>query len=197
MSTEHSPYFNPAETISRDELLTLQNERLKKIVRYAAANNDVYRDLFAKAGVDVNDFNGIDDIQKLPIISKETFRQNYPIGLCCTPKSELREMHMSSGSTGTPVVMPYTQNDLLQWADCMARCYRMAGAYPSDPVQITPSFGLFNGGFGMYHGARLAELFVIPTGSGNTERQIRLARDFGTKFLTAVVSYSIRIIEVM
>ena len=197
MSTEHSPYFNPAETISRDELLTLQNERLKKIVRYAAANNDVYRDLFAKAGVDADDFSGFDDIQKLPIISKETFRQNYPIGLCCCPKSELREMHMSSGSTGTPVVMPYTQNDLLQWADCMARCYRMAGAYPSDPVQITPSFGLFNGGFGMYHGARLAELFVIPTGSGNTERQIRLARDFGTKFLTAVVSYSIRIIEVM
>jgi len=190
-------YFNPAETMSQDALKARQNELLKKIVRYAAGHNEVYRRLFADAGVDPNDFSGLDDIEKLPIISKETFRKTYPIGLCCRDKSELREMHMSSGSTGTPVVMPYTQNDLLQWADCMARCYRMAGAYPGDPIQITPSFGMFNGGFGMYHGARMAELFIIPTGSGNTERQVRLARDFGTKFITAVVSYSIRIIEIM
>lgn len=194
----HSPYFDPAaETISRDELTALQDGLLKKIVRYAAENNPVYRETFTAAGVDPNDFNGLADIEKLPIISKETFRRTYPLGLCCRDKSQLREMHMSSGSTGTPVVMPYTHNDLLQWADCMARCYRMAGAYPGDPVQITPSFGLFNGGFGMYHGARMAELFIVPTGSGNTERQVRLAKDFGTKFLTAVVSYSIRIIEIL
>ncbi len=198
MATDFSLYFDPtAETMSRDELTALQNDRLKKIVRYAAEHNSVYRDLFSQAGVDPNAFAGIDDIQSLPIISKETFRQNYPLGLCCKDKKDLREMHMSSGSTGTPVVMPYTQKDLLQWANCMARCYRMAGAYPGDPVQITPTFGLFNGGFGMYHGARMADLFIIPTGSGNTERQIRLARDFKPKVLTAVVSYSIRIIEIM
>jgi len=104
---------------------------------------------------------------------------------------------MSSGSTGTPVVMPYTLADLDQWADCMARCLIMAGARAGDPIQITPSFGLFNGGFGFYHGARKAGLFVIPTGAGNTSRQIRLARDFKTRILAGVVSYGIRIMEVL
>ena len=82
-------------------------------------------------------------------------------------------MHMSSGSTGTPVVMPYTQADLDQWAECMARCYRMAGAVPGDAAQITPLFGLFNGGFGMYHGARAAGLFVIPAGPGRASASVR------------------------
>jgi phenylacetate-CoA ligase len=104
---------------------------------------------------------------------------------------------MSSGSTGTPVVMPYTIGDIEQWADCMARCYYMAGAVKGDTVQITPSFGLFNGGFGMYHGARAAGLFIVPTGAGNTHRQIKLAKDFKTKVLTGVVSYGIRIMEVL
>ena len=104
---------------------------------------------------------------------------------------------MSSGSTGTPVVMPYTEGDLAQWSECMARCYAMAGALPTDVVQITPSFGLFNGGFGMYHGARRYGLFVVPTGAGNTARQIRLAKDFGTRVFTGVVSYGIRLMEEM
>jgi phenylacetate-CoA ligase len=91
--------------------------------------------------------------------------------------------------------MLYTQGDLDQWAECMARCYRMAGCREGDPVQITPSFGLFNGGFGMYHGARRAGLFIIPTGAGNTARQVKLARDFGTRAITGVVSYGIRILE--
>ena len=193
-----SPYFNPAaETMSQDEILALQNRKLKEVVAYVYKNNTIMRGLLDQAGVIPEDFRGIEDVAKLPNITKETFRTTYPLGLCCRPKEELREMHMSSGSTGTPVVMGYTPNDLRQWAECMARCYRMAGGYPNDVVQITPSFGLFNGGFGMYHGARMAELFVIPTGSGNTERQVKLARDFKTKILTAVVSYSIRIAEVM
>ncbi|MDO5582411.1 MAG: phenylacetate--CoA ligase [Planctomycetia bacterium] len=198
MSVSQSVYFDPAaETMSQDQIKDLQNRKLKEIVSYVCKNNAVYREMYREAGIDPDNFAGLSDVDKLPIISKETFRKTYPLGLLCRDKSELREMHMSSGSTGTPVVMPYTINDLNQWADCMARCYRMAGAYPGDPVQITPSFGLFNGGFGMFHGARMAELFIIPTGSGNTERQIRLAKDFGTKVLTAVVSYGIRIIEIM
>ena len=102
---------------------------------------------------------------------------------------------MSSGSTGAPIAMLYAREDLEQWAECMARCYRMAGGRPGDPAQITPSFGLFNGGFGMYHGARRAGLFVIPTGAGNTVRQIKLARDFRTRILCGVVSYGIRVLE--
>ena len=191
-------YFKEAvETASQDEIVARQNELLKEKVRYVMANNAYMRDLYARAGVVAEDFKGIEDVEKLPIIGKANFRETYPLGMCCVPKSTIREMHMSSGTSGTPVVMPYTIADLEQWADCMARCYRMAGAKPGDPVQIMPSFGLFNGGFGMYHGARAAELFVIPTGSGNTERQIRLARDFNTRVFTAVISYTTRIIEVM
>lgn len=191
-------YFNQnVETASQDELIVYQNERLREKVRYVVANNPYVRDLYAKAGVVVDDFRGLEDIEKLPMIAKANFRETYPLGMCCVPKKDIREMHMSSGSTGTPVVMPYTTADLQQWAECMARCYRMAGAMPGDPIQIMPTFGLFNGGFGMYHGARVADLFVIPTGSGNTERQIRLARDFNTKIFAAVISYTGRLIEVM
>jgi phenylacetate-CoA ligase len=106
-------------------------------------------------------------------------------------------MHMSSGSTGSPVVMAYTDSDLDQWAECMARCYRMAGLEQSDGIQITPSFGLFNGGFGFYHGARKAGQFIVPAGSGNTPRQIKLMNDLKVKGLMGVVSYGIRIMEVL
>ena len=130
-------------------------------------------------------------------MSKEDFRVQYPLGMLCAEPGDLREMHMSSGSTGTPVVMAYTENDLHQWAECMARCYTMAGIRAGDAIQITPSFGLFNGGFGFYHGARKAGLFVIPAGAGNTPRQIHLMKDFGVKALMGVVSYGLRILEVV
>lgn len=191
-------YFNQVcETMSQDEIIARQNELLKEKVRYVVANNAYMRELYANAGVVAEDFRGIEDIAKLPIIAKANFRETYPLGMCCVPKKEIREMHMSSGSTGTPVVMPYTKYDMDQWSECMARCYRMAGALPGDPIQIMPSFGLFNGGFGMYNGAHAADLFIIPTGSGNTERQIRLARDFNTRIFAAVISYTGRLIEVM
>ncbi len=191
-------YFNKErETASQDELIARQNELLKEKVRYVTANNAYFRKLYQEAGVVPEDFRGIEDVDKLPIIAKANFRETYPLGMCCVPKVQIREMHMSSGSTGTPVVMPYTEFDLRQWAECMARCYRMSGAQIGDPIQIMPTFGLFNGGFGMYHGARAAELFVIPTSSGNTERQIRLAKDFDTKIFAAVISYAPRLIEMM
>ena len=105
------------------------------------------------------------------------------------------EFHQSSGSTGTPVVMAYTKNDLNQWAECMARCYTMAGLEKGDAFQIMPTFGLFNGGFGCYHGCRKAHLFCVPASSGNTERQIKLMRDFHVKGFCSVVSYVPRLIE--
>ena len=191
-------YFNePAETMSRDELADLQNRRLKEIVRHVMAGNAWYRARFEAAGIDPEGFRGLEDLTKLPFMSKKDFREQYPLGMCCVPKESLAEMHMSSGSTGTPVVMPYTKADQAQWAECMARCYVMAGARPGDTCQITPGFGLFNGGFGFYHGAQAAGLFVVPTGSGNTARQVTLARDFHTRVLGSVVSYSLRIMEVM
>ena len=191
-------YFNEkAETMPRAGLEALQDRRLREIVRHVMAKNAWFRARFEAAGIDPEGFRGLEDLAKLPFMSKKDFREQYPLGMCCVPKESLAEMHMSSGSTGTPVVMPYTKADQAQWAECMARCYVMAGARPGDTCQITPGFGLFNGGFGFYHGAQAAGLFVVPTGSGNTARQVALARDFRTRVLGSVVSYSLRIMEVM
>ena len=183
------------ETMERGKLEALQLARLKKIAARVYRDNEIYRKSFDDAGVKPSDVKTLADLAKLPTINKIVFRDTYPMGLSCVDKKKIVEMHMSSGSTGTPVVMPYTQGDLDQWASCMARCYAMAGAKPTDVVQITPSFGLFNGGFGMYHGARKYGLFVVPTGAGNTARQIKLANDFGTNVVTGVVSYGVRLME--
>ncbi|MDD3468753.1 MAG: phenylacetate--CoA ligase [Thermoguttaceae bacterium] len=192
---EASQYLNPQEeTASVDQLRAWQLERLQKIVRHVW-RNAAFRKLFEEQGVGPDDVKTLEDITKLPMVSKDIFRQTYPLGLCCVDEREIAEMHMSSGSTGTPVVMPYTRNDLTQWGECMARCYRMAGAQPGDVTQITPTFGLFNGGFGFYHGARTAGLFIVPASSGHTQRQVTLAKDFGTKVFGAVVSYGIRFLE--
>lgn len=188
--------FQPeSEQMPRDRLEELQGERLKAVVRHAFDNNRLYRERFEKANVEPDDIRGLSDLARLPAMDKEDLRLSYPAGLCCGDIGDVREIHMSSGSTGTPIAMLYSARDIEQWAECMARCYVMAGCEPGDPIQITPSFGLFNGGFGMYHGARAAGLFVIPTGAGNTARQIRLAKDFGTRILTGVVSYGIRVLE--
>ena len=184
-----------AETLSRDEYAKLQLEGLKKSLNRVWAN-DFYRNRLQRGGVgSPEDVKSLDDLSKLPFFTKEDFREAYPLKMNCVDRRDLLEFHMSSGSTGTPVVMAYTKNDLLQWAECMARCYSMAGLEKGDALQIVPTFGLFNGGFGCYHGARKAQLFAIPASSGNTERQIRLMRDFNAKGFVSVVSYVPRIIE--
>ena len=193
-----SKFWNQAaETLSRDELSALQLSRLKGVVKQAYDRRSFYRSKMDKAGVNPADLETLEDIRNLPFVNKEDFRVAYPLGMLCVDRQNLREMHMSSGSTGSPVVMAYTDPDLDQWAECMARCHRMAGLDTGDTIQITPSFGLFNGGFGFYHGARKAGLFVIPTGSGNTPRQIKLMNDFQVKGLMGVVSYGIRVMEVL
>jgi phenylacetate-CoA ligase len=193
-----SSFHNPrVETLSVDELRVLQAKRLRAIVRHVFDCNQVQRRRFTQHGVVPDDIRGLDDLTKLPTMSRNEFRVHYPLGLSCVDKREIVEMHMSSGSTGNLIVMPYTQADREQWAECMARCLRMAGAEPADIIQITPSFGLFNGGFGFYHGAEVLNLFVLPTGAGDTRRQIRLAKDFGTRIITGIVSFGIRIMETL
>jgi len=185
------------ETASSDQLQHLQSSRLPQIVRHVYDHCPQQRERLDAAGVRPEDIRSLADITRLPLMDKELLRETYPMGLSCCENHRIAEMHMSSGSTGTPIVMPYTTADLDQWASCMARCLCMAGGRPGDVIQITPSFGLFNGGFGFYHGARKLGMFIVPTGAGNTSRQIRLARDFGTRVLTGVVSYGIRIMEVL
>jgi phenylacetate-CoA ligase len=186
-----------AETMSRDELAGHQSARLRELVKRVFERGSFYREKMDKAGLKPADIKTIEDLGRLPFMSKEDFRVQYPLGMLCAERGDLREMHMSSGSTGTPVAMAYTEADLNQWAECMARCYAMAGIKMGDAIQITPSFGLFNGGFGFYHGARKAGLFVIPAGAGNTPRQIHLMNDFKVTALMGVVSYGLRIIEVV
>jgi phenylacetate-CoA ligase len=186
-----------AETLSRDEYASLQLAGLKKSLN-RVWGNEFYRERLKRGGVgSPEDVHSLDDLKRLPFFTKEDFREAYPLKMNCVDRSELMEFHMSSGSTGTPVVMAYTHGDLIQWAECMARCYAMAGLERGDALQIIPTFGLFNGGFGCYHGARKAHLFAIPASSGNTERQIRLMRDFNAKAFVSVVSYVPRIIEML
>lgn len=191
-------YWNErAETMSRDELAAVQLDGLKWTVKHVWANNDFYRRKLAEVGVEPGDIRSLEDVVELPFLTKDDFRDQYPLNMLCMPRASIREMHMSSGSTGTPVVMAYTETDLTQWAECMARCQVMAGLQPGDAIQIMPTFGLFNGGFGFYHGARRAGLFAVPASSGNTARQIMLLRDFKVKGMGAVVSYAARIIEML
>jgi phenylacetate-CoA ligase len=183
------------ETMSRDALAALQLKGLQKTLR-RVWGCDWWRDLLHKRGMsDPQDVKSLDDLRNLPFLTKEDFREAYPLKMSTVDRKELLEFHMSSGSTGTPVVMAYTKNDLNQWADTMARCFTMAGLEAGDTFQIMPTFGLFNGGFGCYHGCRKAGLFCVPASSGNTERQIKLMRDFRVKGFCSVVSYVPRIIE--
>ena len=184
-----------AETMSRDEYAKVQLEGLQKSLR-RVWKNEFYRSRLQAGGVSSPvDVKSLDDLAHLPFYTKEDFREAYPLKMNCVERRDLLEFHMSSGSTGTPVVMAYTKNDLNQWAECMARCYTMAGLHKGDAFQIMPTFGLFNGGFGCYHGCRKAGLFCVPASSGNTERQIRLMRDFRVKGFCSVVSYVPRLIE--
>lgn len=184
-----------AETLSHDELAALQLKGLQKSLRRVWCN-DFYRERLSVKGISSpEDIKSLDDLPKLPFFTKDDFRDAYPLKMNCVDRRELMEFHQSSGSTGTPVVMAYTKNDLNQWAECMARCYAMAGLEKGDAFQIMPTFGLFNGGFGCYHGCRKAHLFCVPASSGNTERQIKLMRDFHVKGFCSVVSYVPRLIE--
>lgn len=184
-----------AETMSRDQLADVQLKGLQKSLRRVWSNEWSRRLLLSRGFGNPGDVKSLDDLKRIPFLTKDDFRDAYPLQMCTVPRQELLEFHMSSGSTGTPVVMAYTKNDLNQWADCMARCYTMAGLEAGDAFQIMPTFGLFNGGFGCYHGCRKAGLFCVPASSGNTERQIKLMRDFRVKGFCAVVSYVPRIIE--
>ena len=181
--------------MSRDAIEAHQLKCLRKTLQRVWAS-PWWRDLLQKRGMaGPEDVKSLDDLRNLPFLTKEDFREAYPLKMSTVDRRDLLEFHMSSGSTGTPVVMAYTKNDLNQWADCMARCFTMAGLEAGDAFQIMPTFGLFNGGFGCYHGCRKAGLFCVPASSGNTERQIKLMRDFRVKGFCSVVSYVPRIIE--
>ena len=192
-----SPYFNPdVETMSRTQLEALQLERLKKTVRHCM-NAEFYQKKFKELGITPDDIQSLDDVRKLPFTSKEDLRENYPFGLACVSLKECTRLHSSSGTTGNPTVVLHTQKDLDEWANAVARCLWMVGSRPEDVFQNSAGYGMFTAGLGFQYGAEKVGMLTVPAAAGNTTRQIKFIRDFGTTVLHAIPSYASRIYEVM
>lgn len=189
--------FNPkVETMKQEELQELQLLRLKQTVKNVYEKVPFYRRRFNEAGVGPEDIKKLDDITKFPFTTKDDLRENYPFGLAAVPMSDVKEIHASSGTTGTPTVAIYNGNDIEVWAETMARCLTMSGLTREDVFQITPTFGMFVGGFGFFYGARKIGSAIVPFGSGYSKRQIKLMKDFGTTMLAGIMSYGVRLAEV-
>lgn len=197
MNETYSPYFNPElETMSRSELEALQLERLKKTVRHCM-NAEFYQKKFKELGTTPDDIQSLDDVRKLPFTSKEDLRENYPFGLACVPLKQCTRLHSSSGTTGNPTVVLHSQKDLEEWANAVARCLWMVGSRPEDVFQNSAGYGMFTAGLGFQYGAEKVGMLTVPAAAGNTTRQIKFIRDFGTTVLHAIPSYASRIYEVM
>jgi phenylacetate-coenzyme A ligase PaaK-like adenylate-forming protein len=181
------------EALDREALEGLQLEGMRATLMRALRQPAHARRL---GHVHPHDLACVGDWSQLPFLTKEELRDAYPFDLACGGPDAYRRVHMSSGTTGNPILNPYTANDVEQWGEVMARCYATAGVTREDVVQITPSFGLFTGGFGFHYGAEKLGAMVIPTGAGRTSLQLRLMRDLRTTVVAAIATYPLRLIEV-
>jgi phenylacetate-CoA ligase len=181
------------ESLGREALEAVQLEGMRATLERVLGQPNYARRL---AGAHPHDVARVDDWARLPFLTKEELRDAYPFGLACGARQDYRRIQMSSGTTGNPILNPYTAADIEQWGEVMARCYVAAGVGPADAIQITPSFGLFTGGFGFHYGAEKLGAMVIPTGAGRTSLQLRLMRDLGTTVIVAIATYPLRLLEV-
>ncbi len=179
-----------AETMSRQKIEEIQLTRLKALVDYCYNNVPFYHDRLDKAGITGDKIKSLDDIKYIPYTTKDDIRDNYPFGLFGQPLKKIVRIHASSGTTGKPTVVGYTRNDLEVWSDCMARLCTAAGATDEDIVQISFGYGLFTGALGLHYGLEKIGATVVPTSSGNTEKQIMLMQDFQTTALVGTPSYA-------
>ncbi|MGE5166666.1 MAG: phenylacetate--CoA ligase family protein [Sphingobacteriales bacterium] len=189
-------YDPDAETMSRDRLTALQTARLKQTLEDAYANVPHYRKKFDESGVSAADLKDLSDIVRFPFTLKSDLRDNYPFGMVAVPREQLLRVHASSGTSGKPTVVGYTERDLDTWANLMARCFASAGALPGDIVHNAYGYGLFTGGLGAHYGAERLRCTVIPVSGGGTERQVTLLSDFKASVLCATPSYAVNIAEV-
>ncbi|MGI5877576.1 MAG: phenylacetate--CoA ligase family protein [Christensenellales bacterium] len=191
-------YWNPsAECMEREALRELQTKRLIRTIRHVYQNVPYYRNRMQEAGVAPGDIRSLEDLSLLPFTTKQDLRDNYPYGLFAVPLSEIVRIHASSGTTGKPTVVGYTQRDIQTWAELMARTLTAAGADKHSVIQNAYGYGLFTGGLGVHYGAELIGASVIPISGGNTRRQIMLMKDFGTTMLTCTPSYALYLAEAM
>lgn len=182
-----------AETLPRERLDALARARMRATLARVGENPAWRRHL---GGVGPDDVRTLPDWHRLPFLTKDDLRDAYPFGFACARESGYRRVQMSSGTTGNPILNPYTQADIVQWGEVMARCYVAAGVTASDVIQITPSFGLFTGGFGFHYGAERLGAMIVPIGAGRTLLQLKLMRDLRATVLTAIATYPLRLIEV-
>jgi phenylacetate-CoA ligase len=185
-----------AETMPRAALTALQTERLNNVLHHAYTHVPHYRRKFDAASVKPDDFAALSDIARFPFTLKTDLRDNYPFGMFAVPREQLTRVHASSGTTGKPTVVGYTQGDLDRWSDLMARSFACAGAVPGDIVHNAYGYGLFTGGLGAHYGAERLGCTVVPVSGGGTERQVALISDFGAHVLCATPSYALNIAEV-
>ena len=184
------------ETMRRPELEKLQLERLRKTIEQAA-KSPYYGKLFAEKGITPDTVRSLGDLGKLPFTTKDDLRANYPFGMVAIPLERCVRLHSSSGTTGNPTVVVHSQRDLDEWANQVARCMYMVGLRSTDVFQNTSGYGMFTGGLGFQYGAEKLGALTVPAAAGNSKRQIKFIRDFGTTCLHIIPSYAARLAEVM
>ncbi len=190
--------WNPqAETIPRAEMEQLQGRRLVELVERLFHTSPFYRQRLQAEGIRPEHVGGLDDLTRLPFTTKLDFRSGYPFGLFAVPQEEVVELHCSSGTTGSPVLVGYSRADLDLWSEVMARVFGCAGVGPQDRVHNAYGYGLFTGGLGFHYGAQRVGATVLPISSGNTARQVKLLNDLAATVLCCTPSYALRIAEVM
>ena len=191
-------YFEKdVECMERAELEDLQLERLQATLNRVARNVPLYRQRFAELGLDPDDFRSMDDLRKLPFTTKQDIRENYPYGLFAVPLRDVVRLQSSSGTTGKPIVVGYTRNDLKRWSRLVARVLAMGGMTRDDVVQIAFHYGLFTGGFGLHYGAETLGASVIPSSGGNARKQIMIMQDYRTTALCCTPSYALHLADTM
>ena len=184
------------ETLSREAMKAIQSARLQETVKRVYEKVEPYRKKMDEAGVKPEDIESVEDLYKLPFTTKQDMRDTYPFGLFAVPKKDLLRIHASSGTTGKPTVVGYTKKDLDTWSECVCRVACMGGAEPSDTAQICFGYGMFTGALGLHYGLEKLGAAIVPSSTGNTEKQLMFMKDFQTSLLVATPSYALRIAEV-
>lgn len=188
--------WSKEETLTRSEIEKIQLERLQETVNRVYALVPAYRKKMDDAGIKPEDVKSLADLRRLPFVTKQDMRDNYPFGLFATDKKNLVRIHASSGTTGKPTVVGYTKNDMDMWTECVSRIACMGGATPDDFAQICFGYGMFTGALGLHYGLENIGATIIPSSTGNSEKQIMYMQDFGTTLLVSTPSYALRLAEV-
>ncbi|MFK8906875.1 phenylacetate--CoA ligase PaaK [Streptomyces sp. YS-3] len=189
------PLLDAAERLSRPELQALQLDRLRASLRHAYEHVGFYREAFDKAGIRPEDCRSLADLARFPFTTKADLRDHYPFGMFAVPESRIRRIHASSGTTGRPTVVGYTERDLDTWADVVARSIRAAGGRPGHKVHVAYGYGLFTGGLGAHYGAERLGCTVIPASGGMTARQVQLIQDFRPEIIMVTPSYMLTLLD--